>query len=145
MSMTCTQKASLTWNIASWGGAVVQSIPWRCFLVPRGPRAVNPNERLFMKFVSLRTKRTHRQGNPAKPSHATAESSANPTAPRHQIYTYAELRQQIHDDLRFQHPEWVQPDGTSPLCDACEARLMELLGPLIRRWPKPTWRTKKAQ
>jgi hypothetical protein len=25
----------------------------------------------------------------------------------HQIHTYTELRQQIHDDLRVQHPEWV--------------------------------------
>jgi hypothetical protein len=31
-----------------------------------------------------------------------------------QIHTYAELRQQIHRDLRIQHPEWVQPNGESP-------------------------------
>jgi hypothetical protein len=42
-------------------------------------------------------------------------------------HTYAELRQQIHDDLRAQHPEWVQPNGESPLCDLYETRLMELL------------------
>ena len=34
------------------------------------------------------------------------------------------LRQQIHDDLRRQHPEWVLPNGESPICDAYEARLM---------------------
>jgi len=45
----------------------------------------------------------------------------------HQIPTYTELRQQIHDDLRVQHPEWVQPNGESPICDSYEARLMELL------------------
>jgi hypothetical protein len=45
----------------------------------------------------------------------------------HQIHTYAELRQQIYDDLRLQHPEWIQPDGESPICDSYEARLMELL------------------
>jgi hypothetical protein len=39
----------------------------------------------------------------------------------------AELRQQIHDDLRIQHPEWVRPNGQSPICDSYEARLMELL------------------
>ena len=44
-----------------------------------------------------------------------------------QIHTYAELRHQIHDDLRIQHPEWVQPNGESPVCDSYEARLMELL------------------
>jgi hypothetical protein len=45
-----------------------------------------------------------------------------------QAHTYAELRQQIHHDLRIQHPEWVQPNGESPMCDSYEARLMELLG-----------------
>jgi hypothetical protein len=37
------------------------------------------------------------------------------------------LRQQIHDDLRKQHPEWVLPNGLSPMCDVYEARLMDLL------------------
>ena len=46
----------------------------------------------------------------------------------HQSHTYTELRRQIHDDLRVQHPEWIQSDGTSPMCDSYEARLMELLG-----------------
>jgi len=51
----------------------------------------------------------------------------------HQVHTYTELRQQIHDDLRIQHPEWVQPNGESPMCDAYEARLMELLDTLTPR------------
>ena len=45
----------------------------------------------------------------------------------HQLHTYTELRKQIHDDLRIQHPEWVQPNGESPMCDSYEVRLMELL------------------
>ena len=44
-----------------------------------------------------------------------------------QIHTYTELRQRIHDDLRLQHPDWVQPNGESPICDSYEARLMELI------------------
>jgi hypothetical protein len=44
-----------------------------------------------------------------------------------QIHTYTELRLQIHDDLRIQHPEWVQANGECPTCDSYEARLMELL------------------
>jgi hypothetical protein len=48
----------------------------------------------------------------------------------HQIHTYAELRQQIHDDLRLQHPDWVQPNGESPICNSYEARLMELINRL---------------
>ena len=56
-----------------------------------------------------------------------------PIAMSHQIHTYTELRQQIHHDLRIQHPEWVQPNGSSPMCDSYEARLIELLDPLTRR------------
>ena len=45
----------------------------------------------------------------------------------HQIHTYTELRQQIHDDLRIQHPEWVERNGESSM------RLMELLDTLTQR------------
>ena len=50
----------------------------------------------------------------------------------HQIHTYTELRQQIHDDLRIQHPEWVEPNGGSPMCDSYESRLTEMLDTLTR-------------
>src|SRR2546427_11812646 len=43
------------------------------------------------------------------------------------IHTYTELQQQIHDDLRIQHPDWVQSNGSSPICDSYESRLTELL------------------
>jgi hypothetical protein len=45
----------------------------------------------------------------------------------YQIHTYAELRQQIHHDLRIQHPEWVEPNGESPMCDSYESLLMKEL------------------
>jgi hypothetical protein len=45
----------------------------------------------------------------------------------YQIHTYSELRQQIHDDLPIQHPEWVEPNGESLIC------LMELLDSLTQR------------
>ena len=44
-----------------------------------------------------------------------------------QVHTYADLRKQMHDDLRIQHPEWIQPNGESPMCDSYEARLLEVL------------------
>ena len=50
-----------------------------------------------------------------------------PMAMSDQIHTYTELRQQIHDDLRFQHPEWIESSGEAPMCDFYEARLMDLL------------------
>jgi hypothetical protein len=40
---------------------------------------------------------------------------------------YREFRQQIHDDLRIQHPEWIQPNGECQMCDSYESRLMEQL------------------
>ena len=50
-----------------------------------------------------------------------------PMAVPHQIHTYTELRQQIHDDLRIQHPEWIESNGEAPMGDFYEARLMDLL------------------
>ena len=47
-----------------------------------------------------------------------------------EIHSYTELRQQIHDDLRIQHPEWVNLNGESPTCDSYEARLTEMLDAL---------------
>jgi hypothetical protein len=51
----------------------------------------------------------------------------------HQIHTYTELQQQVHDDLRTQHPEWVKSNGECPMCDSYESRLTELLDSLTRR------------
>ena len=45
-----------------------------------------------------------------------------------EIHSYSELQQQIHEDLRAQHPEWVEPNGNCPTCDSYELRLVELLG-----------------
>jgi hypothetical protein len=53
----------------------------------------------------------------------------------HQLHTYADLRKQIHDDLRIQHPEWVQPSGESPMCDSYEARLIKTLETLRKTGP----------
>jgi hypothetical protein len=40
---------------------------------------------------------------------------------------YAQLQKVIHDALRAQHPEWVQPNGDSPTCNLYESRFAELL------------------
>ena len=53
----------------------------------------------------------------------------------HQLHTYADLRKQMHDALRIQHPEWIQPNGESPMCDSYEARLMKTLDVLVRQRP----------
>ena len=74
-----------------------------------------------MEFVSLRTNLGDRPNKLDAPSHAT------------HIQTYTELRQQIHNDLRIQHPEWVQSDGKSPICDSYESRLTELLNGLTQK------------
>jgi hypothetical protein len=68
-----------------------------------------------------------------EPFRGALESFTKSIAMSHQIHTYTEFRQQIHDDLRAQHPEWVQPNGQSPMCDSYEARLMELLDTFTQR------------
>ena len=52
---------------------------------------------------------------------------ANPPGRSCLIDTVAALQHQIHNDLRTQHPEWVEPNGESPMCDFYEARLAQLL------------------
>jgi hypothetical protein len=44
-----------------------------------------------------------------------------------EIRSYTQLQQQIHDALRVQHPEWVEPNGDCPTCESYESRLAELL------------------
>ena len=43
------------------------------------------------------------------------------------IDSFAALQLQIHNDLRAQHPEWIDPNGESPMCDFYEGRLAQLL------------------
>jgi len=50
----------------------------------------------------------------------------------HEIHTYTELQKQIHDDLRIQHPEWVESNGECPRCDSYETLLTELLAASTR-------------
>ena len=52
---------------------------------------------------------------------------SGPFATSCQVHSYTELRQQIHDDLRLQHPEWVEQNGESSM------RLLELLEALTQR------------
>ena len=43
------------------------------------------------------------------------------------VQPYVRLQQQIHEALRKEHPEWVEPNGDCPMCEAYESRLAELL------------------
>src|SRR6266576_2373215 len=56
-----------------------------------------------------------------------------PIAMSHPIHTYTDVQQQIHDDLRIQHPEWVKPNGESPMCDSYETCLTKMLDTLTGR------------
>jgi hypothetical protein len=55
-----------------------------------------------------------------------------------EIHSYSELQQQIHQDLRIQHPDWIEPNGNCPTCDSYELRLAELLGLTKRSSAMPT-------
>jgi len=61
-------------------------------------------------------------------SNNIVEDFDNAAVASDEVRTYTELREQIHNDLRLQHPEWIEPSGDSPMCDFYEARLSELLG-----------------
>ncbi len=93
-----------------------------------------------MKFVTLSTTRAHQRGELDKSARTTLESLTKSSGVPHQAHTYTELREQIHDDLRIQHPEWIQPSGECPMCDAYEARLLELLDPLTQKAAQPVYR-----
>ena len=54
-------------------------------------------------------------------------NTAHSSTPAAELPGYAELQREMHDALRAQHPEWVQPNGDSPICDAYESRFKELL------------------
>ena len=41
--------------------------------------------------------------------------------------SYVPLQHEIHDALREQHPEWIQPNGDCPTCESYESRFAELL------------------
>ena len=87
-----------------------------------------------MKLVSLRIQ--HRNPKLDKTYRANHQSFGSPTNTSGEIHTYAELRQKIHDDLRVQHPEWIEADGESPMCDSYEARLMQVLNNMRQRASK---------
>lgn len=58
---------------------------------------------------------------------AAPESMAAPVAESQPDNPLSALQFQIHNDLRVQHPDWVQPDGACPICDFYEERLAQLL------------------
>jgi hypothetical protein len=63
---------------------------------------------------------------------------ASPVVPK-EPQVYVHLQHQIHQALRKEHPEWIQPDGECPTCEAYESRLAELLGlsPASEHSPAP--------
>jgi hypothetical protein len=44
-----------------------------------------------------------------------------------EIRNYSELRKRIREALLRQHPEWVESNGESPMCDSYDARFAALL------------------
>ena len=60
------------------------------------------------------------------------KTNTSPVLPG-EVQEYVQLQRQIHDALRKEHPEWVEPNGESPMCDSYEARLTEQLETFTRR------------
>ena len=82
--------------------------------------------------VPMPVRASHRALRPNRPA-PDFNVLTSPIPMFHQIHTYTELQQQIHHDLRVQHPEWVNPNGESPACDSYEARLTKMLDTLTLR------------
>jgi hypothetical protein len=100
------QMRAVLWSILTW--------PWRALTAPMPVR---------------HSRRAVRRIPPAP----ILNLLPRPIAMSHPIHTYTELQQQIHGDLRIQHPEWVKPNGESPKCDSYDARLTEMVDTLTRR------------
>jgi len=49
------------------------------------------------------------------------------------IRTYRELQRQLLNALRDQNPDWVEPDGSSAICESYKKRFAELLAILAQR------------
>jgi hypothetical protein len=54
-------------------------------------------------------------------------TNASQTVPD-DVQAYVQLQRQMHEALLREHPEWVEPNGDCPMCEAYESRLAELLG-----------------
>ena len=100
------QMRAALWSTLTW--------PWRALTAPK----------------PVRHSRRALRGIPLAP---ILNLLPRPIAPSHPIHTYTELQQQIHDDLRIQHPEWVKPNGESPKCDSYDACLTEMVDTITRR------------
>ena len=44
-----------------------------------------------------------------------------------EVQGFVPLQREIHEALRKEHPEWVEPNGDCPMCEIYEARLVKLL------------------
>jgi hypothetical protein len=61
------------------------------------------------------------------PTLVAMKTNASPIVPN-KVPAYVQLQQQMHEALRAQHPEWIEPTGDCPTCESYESRLAELLG-----------------
>jgi hypothetical protein len=76
--------------------------------------------------------RTRTQRNLQSNSQSGKYMALKAVSAANEVAGYAQLQQQIHDALRAQHPEWLQPNGDSPTCEAYESRFVDLLRILAR-------------
>jgi hypothetical protein len=64
-------------------------------------------------------------------NHIANDVHAVTTIPE-KIASYADLQKLIRVSLRLQHPEWIEIDGQSEMCEFYEARFARLLDRLRR-------------
>ena len=100
---------------------LLQCQRYRVFQLARRSAHRKPVQAAFWNTLTWARRQSWSTGRP------TLESFTRPIGMSRQIHTYAELRQQIHNNLRIKYPEWVEPNGESSMC------FMEVLDTSTRR------------
>jgi len=82
------------------------------------------SEKSSRRVVAAGLIATDSLGMQAELSRPNTRSTSNASRPPR---SYAELHEQLHHDLRAQHPEWVDSDGNSPVLDWYDRRLAKVI------------------
>jgi hypothetical protein len=71
--------------------------------------------------------RQKKSGSAAREGLGLPMNAALPTNLLDRAPAYVALKREMHDALRAQHPEWIEPNGDCPTCDSYESRLAQIL------------------
>jgi hypothetical protein len=124
-------ESTLTLTQSGLLGLMLEHHHWKAYQIARRRAYLKRLGVAFRKNLSWSSRtRTTPTPLPDAPEPVAATVSlvvSTPVVAPHEIRTYPELQEQIHRDLRVQHPDWIEPNGECPMCDSYEARFTQLL------------------